>query len=93
MTDCPNPIKRSRPDLVHDDGAGAGLCVLSGGRGVVEVAPEKTDYRLLVSVSVLESASALAGVVVGVSASLDSPRFSEVADSVGMSGALGVAVR
>lgn len=56
---------------------------------MVEVAPEKTDYCLSVSVS----ASALAGVAVGASAPLDSPGFSEVSGSVGLVEALGVAVR
>ena len=46
------------------------------------------DYWLSASVS----AFALAGVAAGASVPLDSPRFSEVADSVGMSGALDTVV-
>ena len=49
---------------------------------MVEAAPEKTDYCWLVSVS----ASALAGVAVGASASLDSPWFSEVSGSADWQG-------
>lgn len=94
MTDCPNPTKRPGPDLVHDDEAGASFRMLSSGRGTEKATPEKTDYCLSVSVSVSvsASASALAGVAAGASVPLDSPRFSEVADSVGMSGALDTAV-
>ena len=71
------------------DEVGASFRLLSGGRGVVEVAPETTDYCLSVSASVTPV------VLVGVSTSVSSEslRFSVSMGAVGLTEALGVVVR
>ena len=66
---------------MDEAGAEFRLCLAVG--GAVEAAPENMDYCLSVLVTSLVAA--------GASVSLDSPGFSEVAGSTGLSGALGMA--
>lgn len=71
--------------------AGAGLCILSGVRGVAQTAPEETDY--CVSVSVSTSVTAVASVGVSASVSSESLRFLVSTGAVGLPEVLGVVVR